>query len=195
MSVEPSERACRVVLMGMMGSGKSTVGRELARRTGWPYLDNDELLERSVGRTAVEVLEEQGEAGLREAEAAALSLGMRSDAPCLVGVAAGTILGEKNRQRLEQGIVVWLRATPETLYERARGAAHRPWLDRGGVQWFETTLAERWPLYDSAADLVVDVDQATPAEIADRILAGLAQIESCGGLLPADYHGHDAASD
>jgi shikimate kinase len=173
--------------MGMMGSGKSTVGQELSRRTGWPYLDNDELLKMSTGRSAAEVLADQGETGLREAEAAALALGMKAQPPCFVGIAAGTILGEENRLRLEQGVVVWLRATPETLHERAAGAAHRPWLDRGGVQWFRTTLDERWPLYDDAADITLDVDEPSPDELAELILDRLAQQPACNRQLAEVY--------
>ena len=168
--------ACRVILVGMMGSGKTTVGRLLSERTGWPYHDNDELLDLLFGATPRQVLAASGEDRLRESESSALALGLRSPAPCIVGTAAGTILDEHNRQLLTRsGIVVWLRATPAVLGERALGAEHRPWLDTGGEAWILASAAERDPLYGSIADLVVDTRGRMPGEIADEILGGIAE--------------------
>lgn len=163
---------CRVVLIGMMGSGKSTIGRLLSESTGWPYLDNDELLVKSEGKTARELLDEGGSARLRTAEDAALRLGLRSEPPCIIGVAGGTILSETSRAALREQLVVYLRTAPGTLFERARGAAHRPWLD-AGPEWFETAFAERDPMYESVADLSVDTEDRSPAESAAEILTWL----------------------
>ena len=169
---------CRVVFMGMMGSGKSTIGRELASRTGWPYHDNDELLERDRGITARALLGAHGEDALRAAEAAALALGLREPEPCIIGAAAGTILDPDSRAAMTRdGLVVWLRASPATLAARAAGATHRPWLEQG-EQWFQATVAERDPLYASVADVVVDTDHRSPAEVAAELLPRL--VELCG---------------
>ncbi|MDP8905802.1 MAG: serine transporter, partial [Chloroflexota bacterium] len=128
MSGGPS-RPCRVVLVGMMGSGKTTVGRLLAAATGWPYHDNDELLRRRFGLTARELLDREGELGLRAAESAALFVGLAAPEPAIVGSAAGTILDAPARQAMgERGFVVWLRARADTLAGRAAGGWHRPWL-------------------------------------------------------------------
>src|SRR5687767_8380329 len=91
----------RVVLVGMMGSGKTTIGRLLAERTGWPYFDNDELLGRGFKMTA-RGLATKGEPGLRQAESDALRLGLECEPPCIVGAAAGTILDAENRRRLRK---------------------------------------------------------------------------------------------
>src|SRR5256885_6501809 len=80
----PMERPCRLVLVGMMGSGKTTVGRLLAKGTGWRHADNDELLHELVGKTPRELLAEDGEDRLRESESAALRLGLQYPEPSIV---------------------------------------------------------------------------------------------------------------
>jgi shikimate kinase len=164
---------CRVLLVGMMGSGKSTIGRLLADATGWPYVDNDELVLRAHGATPRTLLAERGEAAMRGAESDALASGVAVPAPAIVGVAAGVILDADNRETLRNGgIVVWLRAGAEGLAARAAGAEHRPWLDADPRAWMTAALLEREPLYASVADHVVDTDTAPPEETA----AGLAEL-------------------
>jgi|SRR3990170_3924422 len=166
----------RVVLVGMMGSGKSTIGRLLAEWTGWPYHDNDALLERAAGASARELLSTRGEGVLREAESKALALGLSLPAPCIVAVAAGTIVDAANRAQLTEALVVWLRARPETLARRARRArraTHRPWLDTDAARWMRTTLAQRAPLYESVADLILDTDGRRTTDIAHEVLGWL----------------------
>ena len=164
----------RVVIVGMMGSGKSSVGRALAERTGWPFLDNDALLERATGRTAREIAEADGVAGLREAEADALRAGLGMTPPVIVASAAGTILDPVLRAELAAaGTVVWLRAPVATLVERARSESHRPWLDGDAPAWMESALAEREPLYASIADVAIDTGGADPGQVAERVLTAL----------------------
>ena len=175
---------CRVLLIGMMGSGKSTIGRLLSAATGWPYVDNDELVRRARGTTAREVLAAGGEAELRDAEADALALGLETPPPAIVGVAAGTILDAAHRQALtEGGIVVWLRAAAVVLADRAAGAEHRPWLDEDPTSWMAAALAEREPLYGSVADVVLLTDAEPPAVAADRLRGWLARSDACGPAL------------
>ncbi len=158
----------------MMGSGKSTVGRLLAAQTGWPFLDNDMLVERATGLTARDLLATRGEGDLRKAEAHALLLGLAEPGPCIVAAAAGTVEDETLRARLrESARVVWLRADPHTLTERASGAAHRPWLGRDAEHWMAETADHRSPLYEQVADLIVDTDNGDPAHSAREILDGL----------------------
>jgi shikimate kinase len=165
----------RIVLVGMMGSGKSSVGRALAKRTGWPFHDNDALLEEATGRTARE-LAAAGEATLRGAESAALRAALAVPQPAIVAVAAGVVLDPADRAVLAAASdVVWLRARPATLHARLASAEddHRPWLDRDPAGWLRETDALRAPLFASVADLVLDVDVASSDEIAGRILAAL----------------------
>jgi shikimate kinase len=169
---EPSPT--RVVLVGMMGSGKSSVGRALAERTGWPFVDNDVLVERATGRTARQLLAEAGEGAMREAEASALRTGLTLVPPVIVATAAGTVLDPETRPLIgAAGFAVWLRAPAETLAARAAGAEHRPWLDGDALGWFRTALAAREPLYASITDLEVDTGSSTPGAAADAILAAL----------------------
>ncbi len=157
----------------MMGSGKSTIGQLLSEATGWPYVDNDDLVRESQGATSRQLLAERGEAAMRAAESSALARGLEVAEPAIIGVAAGTILDAANRERLGGGgIVVWLRADAETLASRARGGEHRPWIDAGGKSWFVDAVRERDPLYTSVADIVVDAsdDAAAIAEdLRDRL--------------------------
>jgi shikimate kinase len=171
---------CRVLLVGMMGSGKSTIGRLLADATGWPYADNDELVQRAHGANSRRLLAERGEDPMRIAESDALAAGLTLPAPAIVGVAAGVILSEADREALGGGgIVVWLRASADALAERAAGAEHRPWLDADPVAWMSATLAERDPLYASVADRVIDTDAMPPATAVAALLHWLEAETAC----------------
>jgi shikimate kinase len=168
--------AARVLLLGMMGSGKSSVGDALRQRTGWPFVDNDALVEAATGFTARELLARRGEPAMRAAETAALETALALPPPVVAATAAGTILDADNRRRLAGGgFVVWLDAPAEVLAARAAGAAHRPWLDDDPVGWFRAAVAERRPLYESVADLVVDTSRLSPDECAVSILEALAR--------------------
>lgn len=177
---------CRILLVGMMGSGKSTIGRLLSGLTGWSYVDNDDLVRRHTGTTAREILARDGEAAKRAAESHALRLGLEAPPPTIVGVAAGTILDASDRERLRSsGIVVWLRAEPSVLAQRAKGAAHRPWLDGDAAAWMEAAAAERDPLYRSIADLSIDTGAATAEVVAAEVADWLARDPACASSGPA----------
>jgi shikimate kinase len=164
-------RPTRVLLLGMMGSGKSSVGRALAERTGWPFIDNDALVERATGQTARELLRERGEDVMREAESAALRTGLGIPAPAIVATAAGTIMRPEDREAIDGGgLVVWLHASAEVLAGRAVGAEHRPWLDDDPVGWFTRTIEERASLYREVADLEIDTGSVNPAAAAERVV-------------------------
>jgi shikimate kinase len=164
----------RVLLIGMMGAGKTTVGVNLARRTGWRYLDNDELLTLVTGRTARELLAMGGDVGLRAGEAAAVDRALEFPPPVIVGIAGGVVLDPAARLRLrEVGYVVWLRAKAATLTPRLGQGIHRPFLEGDRKGWVERTVVERDPLYRDAAQSIVDVDGRTPDDIVDDVLAAL----------------------
>ena len=157
-----------------MGSGKSSVGRALSARTGWPFLDNDELLERATGRTARDLLASEGEAALRVAESRALHAAVRVPPPAVVATAAGTIMDAGDRSVLDGGgFVVWLHAPAEILAARAAGGDHRPWLADDPVGWFRRALRDREPLYAQIADLEVDAARSDPDHAARLVLQAL----------------------
>lgn len=164
----------RVLLVGLMGVGKSAVGEALARRTGWPYTDNDELLIRATGQDAQEI-GARGEDALRDAESAALGEALSSPAPVVAAIAAGVVTREADRRRLrEGGFVVWLRASSKVLAERVMSDdQRRPWLEQDAEGVLSRLAAERNSLYAEVADLVLDTGQTSPQDCAQRILVAL----------------------
>ena len=159
----------RVLLIGMMGAGKTTVGHALSSLLGWPYFDNDVLLKRAVGKDTRRVQLEDGERALRRAESASLDVALTEGGPLIAGVAAGIVLDPLDVQRLRDGgFVVWLRADLSTLAARVAGT-DRPWLGADPLQALEKLNAGRDVLYESVASLIVDVDALPPDLIASRI--------------------------
>jgi shikimate kinase len=164
----------RVLLVGMMGAGKTTVGRELSKRLGWPYFDSDAMVEAHTGKTVPEIFEERGEAAFRAEEARALAEAVTSDGPAVVSVAGGAVLDPDNRRRLAGGgTVVWLRADVETLAQRVGAGRGRPLLSPDPETALRRLYLERRPIYEEVADVVVDVDHRSAADVAAAILAEL----------------------
>jgi shikimate kinase len=175
---------CRIVLIGMMGSGKSTVGELLSQRTGWPYHDNDQLLRTLFDATPKEILANGDEAALLAAEVDALQAGLATTTPSIVSAAGGTIVDVAARKALTaNGLVVWLRVDAATIHERAGGGDHRPWPDSDRLGWIRKALARREPLYEAAAHLILDADHALPSGLADEILAHLQREGFCQDAL------------
>jgi shikimate kinase len=165
----------RIVLVGMMGSGKSSVGRLLAERTGWPFLDNDAMLQQLYNATPRELLEADGEAAMHSAEVTALAAALAASPPLIVAAAGGTILDPAARAEMAaQGYVVWLQTSPATAERRSAGEAHRPWPDPDRAAWIARAMVEREPLYAEVADLVLDADRTKPESLADGILKAVA---------------------
>ena len=164
----------RVLLTGLMATGKTSVGLAISAATGWPCLDNDVLLERSAGATAAQILVERGEQSLRAAEADVLTLLVSMPPPLVAGVAAGTVLDERNRERMRSGgHVVWLRTSPEVLARRVARQGGRPFLDDDPLTTLRAMSDERAPLYEQTAHQIVDADRLTPAQAAREVLAAL----------------------
>jgi shikimate kinase len=161
----------RILLVGMMGVGKSTVGRALAEQTGWPYVDNDELLHADTGVYGAELLARDGVQALRDAEAKVLTEILERDPPLVAGIAAGVVLRPDDRARLKAGgFVVWLRARTETLVQRIGGDQERAWLQPDPATALRELAAGRDPLYAEVADLIIDVDERSTADVATEIL-------------------------
>jgi shikimate kinase len=162
-------------LIGYRGSGKTTVGRLVADRLGWDFLDADSVLEDRYGRTIREIFAAEGEAGFRDKEAAVLAdLCKRTNT--VIATGGGIVLQEENRQQLKRhGFVAWLTANPATLLDRIQAdpttAERRPALVGGGLAEIEQLLALREPLYRACVDVVVPVGALSPEQAADAILA------------------------
>lgn len=163
-----------VLLVGMMGAGKTTIGRRLAARLGRVYVDSDEQVERTTGRSVREIFETEGEPAFRREETAALRAALGMTEAAVVGVAGGAVLDEANRELLgEHARVVWLRARLETLADRVRSGNHRPLLGDDPEEALRRLYEGRVELYASVADVVVDVDELEPDQVVDRIIAAL----------------------
>lgn len=159
----------RIVLVGMMGAGKSTVGKALARRLGCRYLDNDEIVAALSGLPTRELLARRGVQALREAESRAVDEVLATPPPLVAGAAAGIVEDDAVCARLHAGAyVVYLRARLDTLVRRVSGT-DRPWLGDDPAEALRRLFTGREPRYERLAHLVVDVDDRTPDDVAAEI--------------------------
>jgi shikimate kinase len=164
----------RVLLIGMMGAGKSTTGKLLSKRLGWPYLDSDDEIERLTGLTVPEIWKAQGEPAFRAEESKVLAQATTSDGPAVISVAGGAVLDPDNRVRIRgAGLVVWLRCEVSVLATRVGAGAGRPLLDDGPAEAIRRLYSERAPIYSELADLTLDVDRIAPPQVVDQIMAAL----------------------
>lgn len=159
-----------IYLVGFMGSGKSTVGRLLAERLGWDFVDLDEQIERLAGCTIATVFEEQGEAAFRDLEHRALRA-QTGEVHCgrarVVALGGGAFAFENNRRLIaDSGLSVWLDASAEALWERVQSATHRPLAQDQAS--FTRLLESRREAYGQA-DLTLDATQS-PRVLADKIV-------------------------
>lgn len=165
--MNPSGQPTRhLVLTGLMGVGKTTVGRLAAAALHWPLCDSDvEILARE-GETVRELQERSGAAALHRLEAAILLEQLASARPSVICAAAGTIEDARCRAALgaDDVSVVWLRASLATLVARYDGDPHRPRYAEGTQAALAAQLARRAPQFASVAELTLDVDGLTPEE-------------------------------
>lgn len=172
----------RVLLIGMMGAGKSTVGAALADRLGWPYLDSDTEIVRRRGMTVPEIWRSEGEPAFRAEEAAVLRAAVASAGPSVIAVAGGALLDPANRAAVTgAGLVVWLRAGVDTLADRVGAGEGRPLLDGDPRSALARLEAQRRPVYQATASVTLDVDGHVPGELVDVI---------CGLLGPRPGRAH-----
>jgi shikimate kinase len=164
--------ARNVYLVGMMGAGKTTAGRLLARRLKRAFLDSDQEIERRCGVKIPVIFEIEGEAGFRQREAAVIAeLTAMQDVVLATG--GGAILAPESRRLLAaRGTVVYLHAPPESLYERVRYDRNRPLLATPDPRARLASLyAERDPLYREVADVVIDTGRQSAQGLARQLLA------------------------
>jgi shikimate kinase len=161
-----------LVLVGLMGAGKTTVGRLAAARLGVPFHDSDELIERATGRTVREIFASDGEDAFRSLETAALVDALESTTPSVIAAAGGVVLREENRQALRDADarVVWLCADVDTLVDRVRSGVHRPLLDDDPAGTLARMRSEREAWYREVADAVVSVDHRAISDIVEAVL-------------------------
>jgi shikimate kinase len=162
-----------LILIGARGCGKSTIGRLLAERLGCPYFDSDDEIEARAGKSIAEIFAAEGEAGFRDRETQVVA-DLAAQDRAVIALGGGAVVRPENRRAIEQGRVVWLTASPATLWRRieadAATAERRPPLSpQGGITEIIATLDARREIYRRCAHLVVDTEGKSPGEIADAI--------------------------
>jgi shikimate kinase len=166
--------ARNIFLVGMMGAGKTTAGRMLARRLKRTFLDSDHEIERRCGVKVPVIFEIEGEAGFRKREAAVIAeLAARDDIVLATG--GGAVLAEANRRQLAaRGTVIYLHAPPPALYERVRQDRNRPLLATADpLARLQELYAVRDRLYREVADIVIDTGRQSVQTLARQLLSRL----------------------
>lgn len=173
-------RGPAIVLIGFMGTGKSSVGRGIAHRTGWPRYDTDEMVAKRYGSPIAEIFLKHGEDAFRDAEAE--TLGQLPSQPVIIVTGGGLLLRAGHVQKVRSlGMVVQLTADLETLIERLSRKTTRPLLQTQNPRaTVEELLRQRNPLYEQAADVKVDTTRRKPEEVADAVLAEVERVRHHG---------------
>ena len=160
-----------LVLIGFMGSGKSSVGRRLSGLTGHRFLDVDELITQAEGRSIPEIFTQRGENHFRDLEQRALE-DLVGVCGIVLSTGGGLVLRPANRETLKRiGIVAWLDADPEILFERAMRSGRRPLLQtQDPKETFHALLSVRRNLYEITADFRVDSSRLSHDDVAQTLL-------------------------
>lgn len=161
-------------MIGLPGSGKTTVGRQLARRLQLPFVDSDHEIEIRIGCSIREFFEREGEARFRDIEAEVLE-SLTQGEPKVLSTGGGSVLREANRQTLHaQCRVVYLKSTPEELFRRLRHDSSRPLLQVADpMQKLKTLFAERDPLYREVAHFVLETGRPSVSTLVNMIVMQL----------------------
>ena len=176
-----------IVLVGLMGTGKTTVARLLAEHRHVELLDTDKLIEARDGRTVREIFEKSGEAAFRELESEVLLECLSRPGSPIIAGAGGVVVREQNRAALDDArnagtaVVVWLHARPEALAERTAKGVHRPLLDNDRVGTLTQMSEDRGPLYASVADIVIDVSDRSIESVVELLIDALDEQEEFVG--------------
>ena len=176
-----------IVLIGVMGAGKSSVGRCLHRRTGLALHDTDEIVTSKFGMSIPEIFAEYGEKQFREAETEALRH-VRTEEQTIIITGGGIVLRKENVEILKRlGVIVWLDGDEETHFARTSRKQNRPLLQtKNPRKTFSQILGARRPLYANIADIRVDTSVLTDEEVAVAILAKLRRMNTkTESLIPA----------
>ena len=173
------EQKKNIVLIGFMGSGKTTTGLRLSYKMKMPVEDTDKLIEQDAGKSISRIFEEDGEPYFRQLETAVLEKIRDRNYGRILSVGGGTPMKSVNRKLLREcGEVVYLRVQPETVYERLKTDTSRPLLQCDNpLAKIRTMLQERNTAYEECADIIVDVDGLNTDEVAEKVLDALHKAE------------------
>lgn len=169
-----------IIFVGLPGSGKTTIGRQLARRLGLPFVDSDHVIEHRLGCSIREFFAREGEENFRDVEQAVLD-DLTLNHAGVIATGGGSVLREANRRHMhERGRVVYLRSAPEDVYRRVRHDTARPLLQVDDPMGRLRALSDvRDPLYREAAHFVIETGRPSVAMLVNRIMM---QLELAGHL-------------
>ncbi|CAG7622351.1 Shikimate kinase 2 [Paenibacillus allorhizosphaerae] len=166
-----------VVLIGPMGTGKSTVGKALAEKLGWTFVDTDAVIEEKAGTTIGAIFAEQGEPAFRKMESETIASVLQGETR-IVSTGGGAVLAEQNRKAMKtSGFVIALRATEETIIMRVGNDENRPLLQGNAAERVRRILEERKHAYDFA-DFTIDTTDKPVEVIVDLIVSRLPRGEA-----------------
>ncbi|MGC8829659.1 MAG: shikimate kinase [Verrucomicrobiia bacterium] len=173
-----------VSLIGFMGTGKTTVGRLVAARLHYGFIDTDHLIEMRVGKSITKIFEEEGEARFREYEKAVVAE-LESFRKMVIATGGGLGANSENLESLKKhSLVVCLWASPETIYERIKKQTHRPLLQTPEpLTKIRELLALREPVYRQA-DVLISTDKRTTKEVAQQVIFHLRLARSRAAQIP-----------
>lgn len=159
-----------IVLIGLTGSGKTTIGKRLAKQLDCQFVDTDDVVIATTGSSVREIFELEGELAFRAHESKALESILADGVPKVIAAAGGVVLAEQNRRAIQdsRSHVVWLDAEPANLLKRISIGSHRPLLDDNPSATLVAMSAERRELYADLADVKVDAN--------GRDITGIAKI-------------------
>lgn len=174
LSGKSAEREQNVVLVGFMASGKSTIGRKLAKELGYRFVDTDEVIEARAGRPVRQIFEERGEAEFRKLETGVIAE-LAKDSRLVIASGGGMVLAPRNVELLKgRAFFVYLKTDSSVIYKRVRGSKNRPLLNvPDPLAEIEELMRGREKIYQQVADMTVDTGRATVGEAIKKIQGAL----------------------
>lgn len=168
--MENNTKEKNIFLIGFMGSGKSTIAKLLSKETSRELVEMDETIEAEENMTINEIFEKYGETYFRDLESQLIER-IAQKGGAVVSCGGGAVLREENIENMKKnGKIIYLSATPETIYERVRFSTNRPLLNGNmNVEYISQLMQKRLPMYENAADEIIDVNQKGKGEIVIEI--------------------------
>ncbi|HJX31090.1 MAG TPA: shikimate kinase [Thermodesulfobacteriota bacterium] len=161
-----------IVLIGYRGTGKSTIAKILSARLKWPRFNLDEGIVKDTGMSIPQIVEKHGWEFFRDLEARIVEKAGNMD-KTIIDAGGGVVVRPKNIERLRRnGVIIWLKAKPETIISRIKEDTNRPSLTRrkSFLEEVQEVLAERIPKYQAAAHVAIDTDNLSPQDVAEKII-------------------------